>query len=256
MEQAPSRVPPPRSVGELRDAHRKARPQLLTALQSDGDATPRSSRCCRRWRSAPTTPTQDLLQNCGTRPAGRRGAGRRGRLRPRRAVSALGRRRAAAAARRHLLRPRRRAQAPGRALHQRCWDIGLEIGSSVRTVEECLAEAASDVTVQTSLLESRLVTGSRKLFATFQERFLRADGPAAFFTAKTLEMRQRHQQVREHALLAGAQLQGIPRRPARPAGDPVGGQRGRLRQAAGTSSRARAGHPPSRRARSSATRRC
>ena len=28
-----------------------------------------------------------------------------------------------------------------------CWDTGLEIGSSVRTVDECLQEAARDVTV-------------------------------------------------------------------------------------------------------------
>src|SRR5262245_33537673 len=33
-----------------------------------------------------------------------------------------------------------------------CWDAGLEIGSAVRTVEECVAVAAGDVTVQTSLL--------------------------------------------------------------------------------------------------------
>jgi [protein-PII] uridylyltransferase len=33
-----------------------------------------------------------------------------------------------------------------------CWDTGLEIGSSVRTLSECLAEAAKDITVQTSLL--------------------------------------------------------------------------------------------------------
>lgn len=73
-----------------------------------------------------------------------------------------------------------------------CWDAGLEIGSSVRTVEECVAQADEDVTVQTSLLEARLVTGSRKLFTSFQERFRARIDPRAFFTAKTLEMRQRH----------------------------------------------------------------
>ena len=40
-----------------------------------------------------------------------------------------------------------------------CWDTGLEIGSSVRTVEECIAEADQDITVRTSLLESRLICG-------------------------------------------------------------------------------------------------
>ena len=73
-----------------------------------------------------------------------------------------------------------------------CWDTGLEIGSSVRTVTECLLQAAHDVTVQTSLLESRLVTGDRKLYAKFQQRFDAAMDPRAFFVAKTLEMRQRH----------------------------------------------------------------
>lgn len=73
-----------------------------------------------------------------------------------------------------------------------CWDTGLEIGSSVRTVSECLAEAEKDVTVQTSLLESRLITGDAKLFSRFRKRFQGAMDPMAFFVAKTLEMRQRH----------------------------------------------------------------
>ncbi|HYF43996.1 MAG TPA: [protein-PII] uridylyltransferase, partial [Ramlibacter sp.] len=73
-----------------------------------------------------------------------------------------------------------------------CWDTGLEIGSSVRTVAECVAQAESDVTVQTSLLESRLVAGDAALFADFQARFAGTVDPRAFFVAKTLEMRQRH----------------------------------------------------------------
>ncbi len=44
-----------------------------------------------------------------------------------------------------------------------CWDIGLEIGSSVRTFNECMQEAAGDVTVQTALLESRLLCGAKPL---------------------------------------------------------------------------------------------
>ncbi len=73
-----------------------------------------------------------------------------------------------------------------------CWDVGLEIGSSVRTVTECLDEAARDVTVQTSLLEARLVAGSASLFASFQRQFVASIDPQAFFVAKTLELRQRH----------------------------------------------------------------
>lgn len=73
-----------------------------------------------------------------------------------------------------------------------CWDAGLEIGSSVRTVSECLNEAARDVTIQTSLIESRLITGNATLFAGFEKQFFAAIDPQAFFVAKTLELRQRH----------------------------------------------------------------
>ncbi|MDP3619087.1 MAG: [protein-PII] uridylyltransferase [Ramlibacter sp.] len=73
-----------------------------------------------------------------------------------------------------------------------CWDAGLEIGSSVRTLSECIAQAKSDVTIQTSLLEARLVTGSHKLCLAFQKAFREVMDPQAFFVAKTLEMRQRH----------------------------------------------------------------
>ncbi|MDR3368326.1 [protein-PII] uridylyltransferase [Rhodoferax sp.] len=73
-----------------------------------------------------------------------------------------------------------------------CWDAGLEIGSSVRSLNECLSEAAKDVTVQTALLESRLITGNATLFASFQTAYVEAMDAHAFFVAKTLEMEQRH----------------------------------------------------------------
>ena len=73
-----------------------------------------------------------------------------------------------------------------------CWDAGVEIGSSVRTVSECLAESAKDITVQTSLLEARWITGQKKLFAQFEAQYAAAMDPQAFFVAKTLELRQRH----------------------------------------------------------------
>ena len=56
-----------------------------------------------------------------------------------------------------------------------------------------MAQAESDVTVQTSLLESRLVTGdARSSMRASSKRFAATIDPKAFFTAKTLEMRQRH----------------------------------------------------------------
>ncbi|MES2413507.1 MAG: [protein-PII] uridylyltransferase [Pseudomonadota bacterium] len=73
-----------------------------------------------------------------------------------------------------------------------CWDSGLEIGSSVRTVADCVEEASKDVTVQTSLLEARLIDGQKKNFNQLCKKFDALLDPKAFFVAKTLEMRQRH----------------------------------------------------------------
>ncbi len=73
-----------------------------------------------------------------------------------------------------------------------CWDAGLEIGSSVRTVQDCVTESLRDVTVQTALLECRLVTGDASLMQQFTDAFFAALDPKAFFVAKTLELRQRH----------------------------------------------------------------
>ncbi len=78
------------------------------------------------------------------------------------------------------------------SLVQLLWDLGLEIGHSIRTVDECLIESAADITVQTSLLEARLICGNRKVFNDLHERFLQAMDPRAFFQAKVLELRQRH----------------------------------------------------------------
>ena len=73
-----------------------------------------------------------------------------------------------------------------------CWDTGLEIGSSVRTESECLHEASKDVTVQTSVLEARWLAGSKDNFLSLQTRLEKAMDPKAFFVAKSLELRQRH----------------------------------------------------------------
>jgi [protein-PII] uridylyltransferase len=73
-----------------------------------------------------------------------------------------------------------------------CWDVGLEIGSSVRTVDECVAEARADVTVQTSMLESRFLCGQRRVYRQFKHATESALDAKAFLRAKTLEMLQRH----------------------------------------------------------------
>ena len=73
-----------------------------------------------------------------------------------------------------------------------CWDTGLEIGSSVRTVAECISEAEQDITVRTSLLESRLICGKKALFKEFESVYEKTLDPKSFFQAKLAEQIQRH----------------------------------------------------------------
>ncbi|MCO5100295.1 MAG: [protein-PII] uridylyltransferase [Burkholderiaceae bacterium] len=85
------------------------------------------------------------------------------------------------------------AQARGiEAFIGACWDCGLPIGHSVRSVDDCVAEALADVTVQTSLLELRWLAGSRQRCSEALDRLGTILDPRAFFSAKLVEMRQRH----------------------------------------------------------------
>ena len=71
------------------------------------------------------------------------------------------------------------------------WDIGLEVGHSVRTVGDCMSES-SDVTVQTNLLEARYITGNRPLFLEMRETLEAHLSRRAFYLAKVKEQEQRH----------------------------------------------------------------
>jgi [protein-PII] uridylyltransferase len=73
------------------------------------------------------------------------------------------------------------------------WDIGLDIGHSVRSVSEC-KEAASDLTVITNLMEARLLFGSTELLQQMQaaiapDQIWPAD---EYFHAKLQEQQARH----------------------------------------------------------------
>jgi [protein-PII] uridylyltransferase len=74
------------------------------------------------------------------------------------------------------------------------WDIGLEVGHSVRTVAECEREGAADITVATNLMESRLIDGPREIYEAMRS----AIGPdriwpsRQFFEAKLREQLARH----------------------------------------------------------------
>lgn len=72
------------------------------------------------------------------------------------------------------------------------WDIGLDVGHSVRTIQACLEESAGDLTIQTNLLESRRLEGSAALYDTFVAETTRVRDPESFFHAKRAEQEQRY----------------------------------------------------------------
>ncbi len=72
------------------------------------------------------------------------------------------------------------------------WDIGLDIGHSVRSTGQCLDEGERDITVKTALLEARYLAGSRALYDEFEQSCNAALEPAAFLTAKHLEQAERY----------------------------------------------------------------
>jgi [protein-PII] uridylyltransferase len=81
------------------------------------------------------------------------------------------------------------------------WDIGLEVGHSVRTVEECAQEAAADVGTMTTLLEARALAGNGALVESMRA----ALGPEhvwpvkEFFEAKVREQADRHLKANDTA---------------------------------------------------------
>ena len=74
------------------------------------------------------------------------------------------------------------------------WDMGLEVGHSVRTVEECAEQSAADVSVMTTLLEARLIAGDAELLAAMRAALSpeRVWPVREFFEAKLREQSARH----------------------------------------------------------------
>ena len=92
------------------------------------------------------------------------------------------------------------------------WDIGLEVGHSVRTIEDCEQQALGDITVATALMEARLLDGPADLLARMRE----AVGPQRmwdsreFFEAKLREQEQRHHRYHDTAYNLEPNVKGSP----------------------------------------------
>ncbi|NYT64831.1 [protein-PII] uridylyltransferase [Alcaligenaceae bacterium] len=78
------------------------------------------------------------------------------------------------------------------ALVAAIWDLGIEPGHSVRTISDCQTLAASDITVETSLSESRWLAGDQNLLSELHSTMRKQLDPTRYFLAKRTEMELRH----------------------------------------------------------------
>ena len=81
------------------------------------------------------------------------------------------------------------------------WDVGLEVGHSVRSIQECVDEAKKDITVVTNIMESRLIVGSREMLqqmrdATSSDKIWPSD---LFFREKWEEQKIRYEKYDDSA---------------------------------------------------------
>jgi [protein-PII] uridylyltransferase len=92
------------------------------------------------------------------------------------------------------------------------WDIGLEVGHSVRTLDDCETQARADVSVLTTLMETRLLHGPGRLFGELPARIAtdRMWSSAEFFQAKTEEQRERHSRYHDTAYNLEPNVKGSP----------------------------------------------
>src|SRR6202011_614086 len=78
------------------------------------------------------------------------------------------------------------------------WDLGLKIGQATRSVDECLRQAKSDLTIRTALLEARYLWGDQALFNEFKKRFdsdIVKGSAAQFVASKLAERDARHKRL-------------------------------------------------------------
>src|SRR6202050_4017402 len=78
------------------------------------------------------------------------------------------------------------------------WDMGLKVGHATRSVSECIRQAKADMTIRTTLLESRHLLGDAKLYEELTTRFDKevVQGTAReFVAAKLAEREERHRRA-------------------------------------------------------------
>ena len=239
---------------ERRRNYLEAKAAVLAPVQTHASAARHIGSTLRRLSAlADEALRVGLAGNGAGRPAC---AGGRRRFRPRRDVSALRRRRAAAAAGRNVTRRGPGAVCKSRSVRDRL--LGRRPGNRLQRAQHRRLPDGSSQGPHCADLAARVPAGGGRprVVRRLPSTLFRRAGPEGLFHRQDPRDAAAAQQVRGHALLAGAELQGIARRPARSTGDSVGCQGGRPGRKLGRTRRQRAGHAVSKRASCGATCRC
>ncbi len=75
------------------------------------------------------------------------------------------------------------------------WDIGIEVSHSTRTIKECIAEGSKDISIATTLLESRYICGSKIMFENLIKTI---DDSKSFWNKKDFYQEKIHEQIKRH----------------------------------------------------------
>ncbi|MFN0265170.1 [protein-PII] uridylyltransferase [Tepidamorphus sp. 3E244] len=84
------------------------------------------------------------------------------------------------------------------------WDLGLKVGHSTRTIDDCARLAKQDMTIRTAMLDARLITGDEDLYSDLRERYaheFQRGGSRDFIEAKLRERNDRHSRAGESRYL-------------------------------------------------------
>ncbi|MCW8994942.1 MAG: [protein-PII] uridylyltransferase, partial [Psychromonas sp.] len=79
------------------------------------------------------------------------------------------------------------------------WDLKLDIGNSVRTLQDCFEQGCADITVATSMIEARYLAGSEETFAQLQ-KIIHKEG---FWPSDKFFLVKREEQLNRHRLCRG-----------------------------------------------------
>lgn len=75
------------------------------------------------------------------------------------------------------------------------WDIGIEVSHSTRTIKECIAEGSKDISIATTLLESRYICGSKIMFENLIKTI---DDSKSFWNKKDFYQEKIQEQIKRH----------------------------------------------------------